>query len=111
MPNHQNQILCGEISGDPDVEGRKTRVSYGMKFILPQQSVVWYIAKLFGGDETNYGDNTTLTQHVRLPREVVSGNTGLCIELSLLHASVYKAAGLHPVIFLNNDMHTRNKSR
>jgi hypothetical protein len=35
-----------------------------------------------------------------LPREVITGNTGLCIELSLMYASVLKAAGLHPIIFL-----------
>src|ERR1700733_15015997 len=50
--------------------------------------------------ETQFGDNTSSTEHIRLPREMVSGNTGLCIELAILHASVYKAAGLDPVIFL-----------
>jgi hypothetical protein len=50
--------------------------------------------------ESKFGDNTTSTEHIRLPREVVTGNTGLCIELALLHASVLKAAGNHAVIFL-----------
>jgi len=50
--------------------------------------------------ETKFGDNSTSTEHIRLPREVVTGNTGLCIELALLHASVLKAAGDHAVIFL-----------
>ena len=45
-------------------------------------------------------DVSTLIQHVRLPREVISGNTGLCIELSTLYASVLSAVGLNPVIFL-----------
>jgi hypothetical protein len=49
---------------------------------------------------SKFGDNTTSTEHIRLPREVVTGNTGLCIELALLHASVLKAAGDHAVIFL-----------
>ena len=49
---------------------------------------------------SQFGDNTTSTEHIRLPREVVTGNTGLCIELALLHASVLKAAGNHAVIFL-----------
>lgn len=39
-------------------------------------------------------------QHVRLPREVITGNAGLCIELSCLYASVMASAGLKPVIFL-----------
>jgi hypothetical protein len=45
------------------------------------------------------GDDQYLVQSIRLPREVVTGNTGLCIELSLLYASVMKEAGLHPVLF------------
>jgi len=49
---------------------------------------------------SQFGDVTTSTEHIRLPREVVTGNTGLCIELALLHASVLKAAGDHAVIFL-----------
>ncbi|HWD89708.1 MAG TPA: hypothetical protein VG367_16370 [Mucilaginibacter sp.] len=46
------------------------------------------------------GDVNSTVQSARLPREVITGNTGLCIELSLMYASVLKAAGLHPVIFL-----------
>ncbi len=49
---------------------------------------------------SNFGDATTSTEHIRLPREVATGNTGLCIELALLHASVLEAAGEHAVIFL-----------
>ena len=46
------------------------------------------------------GDINSTVQSARLPREVITGNTGLCIELSLMYASVLKAAGLHPAIFL-----------
>ncbi|NML64185.1 hypothetical protein HHL22_03105 [Hymenobacter sp. RP-2-7] len=46
------------------------------------------------------GDVNSLVQSIRLPREVITGNTGLCIELSLFYCSVLKAAGLHPIIFL-----------
>ncbi len=49
---------------------------------------------------SKFGDNTTSTEHIRLAREVVTGNTGLCIELALLHASVLRAAGNHVVLFL-----------
>ncbi|MEP7167839.1 MAG: hypothetical protein ABI855_00560 [Bacteroidota bacterium] len=45
-------------------------------------------------------DLSTLVQSLRLPREVVTGNTGLCIELTLLYASVMMSEGLDPVIFL-----------
>ncbi|MFZ6050488.1 hypothetical protein [Halocola ammonii] len=45
-------------------------------------------------------DVQSIVQSVRLPREVITGNTGLCIELSCLYASVLSAAGVDPVIFL-----------
>lgn len=45
-------------------------------------------------------DVSSLVQTLRLPREVITGNTGLCIELSCLYASVMSAAGIDPVIFL-----------
>lgn len=45
-------------------------------------------------------DMQSMVQHVRLPREVITGNTGLCIELSVLYASVLSAAGIDPIIFM-----------
>jgi hypothetical protein len=45
-------------------------------------------------------DVTSLVQTLRLPREVITGNTGLCIELSCMYASVMSAAGIDPVIYL-----------
>src|SRR5690606_11296373 len=36
---------------------------------------------------------------IRLPREVITGNTGLCIEMAFLYASVFASEGLDPVIF------------
>lgn len=44
-------------------------------------------------------DVQSIVQQVRLPREVITGNTGLCIELSCLYASVLSAAGLNPIIY------------
>ena len=45
-------------------------------------------------------DVQSTVQQIRLPREVITGNTGLCIELSCLYASVLSAAGLDPIIYL-----------
>ena len=45
-------------------------------------------------------DVQSIVQQIRLPREVITGNTGLCIELSCLYASVLSAAGLNPVIYM-----------
>ncbi len=46
------------------------------------------------------GNSFTTVQQVRMPREVLVGEAGLCIELSTLFASVAMSAGLRPVIFL-----------
>jgi hypothetical protein len=44
------------------------------------------------------GTTVTAVQHVRLPREVLTGKAGLCIELAALYATIAEAAGLEPVI-------------
>lgn len=44
------------------------------------------------------GSAITMIQHVRLPREVLVGQAGLCVELTTLFASIAQAAGLEPVI-------------
>ncbi|HVN41617.1 MAG TPA: hypothetical protein VMT50_02455, partial [Steroidobacteraceae bacterium] len=46
-----------------------------------------------------HGNSVSMIQKVRLPREVLLGGAGLCIELAALFASVSEAAGLDPVIF------------
>lgn len=45
-------------------------------------------------------DIKSMVQQIRLPREVITGNTGLCIELSCLYASVLSAAGIDPIIYM-----------
>ncbi len=101
----QQKILCGEAGAgvgtagtitDKDIE-EKVRVMEGVYNATLLSHMVY--SETTAGVAT-YNGATSSTEHIRLPREVVSGNTGLCIELALLHASVYKAAGLDPVIFL-----------
>lgn len=53
-----------------------------------------------GGMPQSLDNIASFSQQFRLPREVITGNTGLCIELSYLYASMIAAAGLDPVIFL-----------
>ncbi len=78
-----------------------------------RQAAILFLEKLYDATRTSgmvysgtegvpqkLGDISSTVQSARLPREVITGNTGLCIELSLMYASVIKAAGLHPVIFL-----------
>jgi hypothetical protein len=101
----QQRILCGETGAGVGEQGEvtdkdlaeKLRVMEGVYNATLISHMVYSETQ---SSNTQFGDNTSSTEHIRLPREVVSGNTGLCIELAILHASVYKAAGLDPVIFL-----------
>ncbi len=101
----QQKILCGEegagVGGNGQITDKaiaeKVRVMEGVYNATLISHMVYSETQ---SGVTQFGDNTSSTEHIRLPREVVSGNTGLCIELAIFHASVYKAAGLDPVIFL-----------
>jgi hypothetical protein len=101
----QQRILCGETGAGVGSNGEitdkelqeKARVMEGVYNATLLSHMVYSET---GTNYVRFGETTSSTEHIRLPREVVSGNTGLCIELALLHASVYKAAGLSPVIFL-----------
>jgi hypothetical protein len=46
------------------------------------------------------GDTVTTVQTVRLPRDVIITNNGLCIELALLWASVLEHLGIHSYVIL-----------
>ncbi|MBV8641083.1 MAG: hypothetical protein JO070_06805 [Verrucomicrobia bacterium] len=46
------------------------------------------------------GDTHTTVQTVRLPRDVILSNNGLCIELTLLWASVLEHLGMASIVFV-----------
>jgi hypothetical protein len=46
------------------------------------------------------GDTHTMVQTVRLPRDVILSNNGLCIELALLWASVLEHLGIESLVFV-----------
>jgi len=74
-----------------------------VKFLMGLYAATIQSRMVYSGTEgvpQKMGDINSTVQSARLPREVITGNTGLCIELSLMYASVLKAAGLHPAIFL-----------
>lgn len=52
------------------------------------------------GVPSSLDDVQSFSQQNRLPREVITGNTGLCLELSILYASILSHAGIDPLIFL-----------
>ena len=93
----QEKLMHGEaasVSGKPED---------AVKFLKGLYAATYLSGMVYSGTEgipQKLGDVSSTVQSARLPREVITGNTGLCIELSLMYASVLKAAGLHPIIFL-----------
>ena len=93
----QQKLMHGE---DASVSGKPEDA---VKFLMGLYQATLQSHMVYSGTEgipQKLGDVSSTVQSARLPREVITGNTGLCIELSLMYASVLKAAGLHPIIFL-----------
>jgi len=63
------------------------------------------IGMVYGGTlglPEKVGNSYTIVQRIRLPREVLTGGAGLCVELSTLFCSVAISAGLNCGIFLTS---------
>lgn len=101
----QQKVLQGETAAGVGTGGNVGEKEINealrvMKGVYEATRLTKMVYSETGAGESKFGENSTSTEHIRLAREVVTGNTGLCIELALLHASVLKAAGNHPIIFL-----------
>ena len=101
----QQKVLQGDIggsvgSGSTATQGKLNEIKRVLEGVYDATRLTKMVYSMTSAGLATYGDATSVTQHIRLPREVVTGNTGLCIELALLHASVLEAAGEHAVIFL-----------
>src|SRR5690606_3867313 len=95
--NIQEKILMGEAASVTKDPNEAVRFLAGIYQATLQSGMVYSGTK---GTPSSLQDYSQLSQHNRLPREVITGNTGLCLELSLLYASVLSNAGLEPIIFL-----------
>lgn len=93
----QEKILKGEAASVFNTEQEGVRFLQGL-YDATRLSHMVYSGTT--GVPMRMGDMEYLTQSIRLPREVLTGKTGLCIELSTLYASVMMAAGMNPVIYL-----------
>lgn len=93
----QEKLLKGEAAAVNNKEEEGVRVMMGIYDATLRSHFVYSGTS---GVPEKVGDASTITQSLRLPREVVSGKTGLCIELSLLHASMMMCVGMDPIIFL-----------
>ncbi|MBK7969494.1 MAG: hypothetical protein IPK08_11405 [Bacteroidetes bacterium] len=93
----QQKVLKGETAAVTNDPKEAVRMLMGVYQATYLSGMVYSGTS---GVPSKFDDLQSMVQSLRLPREVVTGNTGLCIELSILYASVLMAAGLDPVIFL-----------
>lgn len=95
--NLQEKLLKGEAASVTRKPEDGVRFLTGIYEATRKAHMVYSGTK---GVPQSTDDVQSMVQQVRLPREVITGNTGLCIELSTLYASVLSAAGLNPVIYM-----------
>jgi len=95
--NIQEKMLKGESAGVTKDPKEAVRFLTGIYEATRQSHMVYSGTKMI---PENLTDVSKFSQSNRLPREVITGNTGLCLELSTLYASVLSTAGLDPIIFL-----------
>lgn len=93
----QEKILKGEAAS---VEGKDEEAVRFMMGVYEATLRSHMVYSGTSGVPEKLGDASSIVQSIRLPREVVTGKTGLCIELSLLYASVMMNAGLDPMVYL-----------
>jgi hypothetical protein len=92
----QQKILKGETAGVTRTAEEGVRFLKGIYEATLRSGMVYSSTQAV---PSNTGDIQTLVQRIRLPREVISNNTGLCIELSFLYASIMRNAGLDPIVY------------
>jgi len=95
--NIQEKMLKGESAGVTKNPEEAVRFLTGIYEATRQSHMVYSGTKMI---PENLTDVSKFSQSNRLPREVITGNTGLCLELSTLYASILSNAGLDPIIFL-----------
>jgi hypothetical protein len=93
----QEKVLKGETASVEKKEEEGVRFLQGIYYATLQSHMVYSGTS---GVPQTINDVSSIIQNIRLPREVITGKTGLCIELSLLYASIMACAGMDPVVYL-----------
>lgn len=93
----QEKVLKGETASVENKEQEGVRFLQGIYYATLQSHMVYSGTS---GVPEQISDVNSIVQNIRLPREVITGKTGLCIELSLLYASIMACAGMDPVVYL-----------
>ena len=96
----QKKVLKGSTAGAGGGEGEIVRFMRGL-YEFERAAGIVYGGTL--GLPEKIGNKVSVVQHIRLPREVLTGGSGLCVELSTLFGSVAASAGLNPVIFVTQN--------
>ncbi|WP_422107563.1 hypothetical protein [Winogradskyella sp.] len=96
--NIQEKILKGEAATVSRKPEDAVRFLKGIYEATRRSHMVYSGTK---GVPKSLDDVQSMVQQVRLPREVITGNTGLCIELSCLYASILSGAGIDPIIYFS----------
>lgn len=93
----QEKVLKGEKAAVENKESEGVRFLTGIYYATLASHMVYSGTS---GVPAKIDDVSSLIQSIRLPREVITGKTGLCIELTLLYASIMMNAGMDPIIYL-----------
>ncbi len=93
----QQKVLKGE---EASVENNPKECVRFMMGIYDATLMANMVYSGTSGVPESFGDVNSFVQSIRLPREVITGKTGLCIELALMYASIMEDAGLHAIVFL-----------
>lgn len=93
----QEKVLKGETAAVENKESEGVRFMTGIYYATLMSHMVYSGTS---GVPAKIDDVSSLIQNIRLPREVITGKTGLCIELTLLYASIMMNAGMDPIIYL-----------
>ncbi|MGC4103665.1 hypothetical protein [Ferruginibacter sp.] len=92
----QEKVLKGEVTNE-NKESEGIRFLQGIYYATTKAHLVYSGTS---GVPEKVSDVSSIVQSIRLPREVFTGKTGLCIELSLMYASIMLCAGIDPVVYL-----------
>ncbi len=93
----QKNVLQGTTAG---IAGGSQEVQRFMQGLYEFEKAAGIVYGGTLGLPEKIGDKISVVQHIRLPREVLTGGAGLCVELSILFASVAESAGLRSLIFV-----------
>lgn len=93
----QEKVLKGESASVENKESEGIRFLTGIYYATLISHMVYSGTS---GVPAKIDDVSSLIQNIRLPREVITGKTGLCIELTILYASIMMNAGMDPIIYL-----------